>query len=118
MPSFTTACRYGHGKGRGRQKQKLMSMLKKVFVGAFLAAAVLMPLGMLLLTSHVAHAQVPTPSQWASQVGSSTDDGAAMVSNTVFTGGALKFIVYILLVGVLVGLIIWGIHSIGFRRRV
>jgi len=86
-------------------------MSKKIFVGLGMLSLFL-ALGAPLLA---AHAQVPDAATWGTQVTSSTDVGAGYVAATL--PPALKYIFYILAVGILIGLVIWGFHSIGFRKR-
>lgn len=65
-----------------------------------------------------AHAQVPTTAEWATQVASSTGQATGYVSNTIFSGGGLLFLIVMLAFGVLIGLIFMGFRAVSKRKKI
>lgn len=77
-----------------------------------LAIGGLIPLALGLVGVSPAHAQVPDPATLATYAATSTDTGANYVVQSVFTGGVLKYAIFITLLGALIWFVIKAIRRV------
>lgn len=80
--------------------------LKNFAVGVAIGMVALIPM------LPVANAQVPTPSDLATQVASTTATASGYVTSTIFNGNLLQYLFYLALISVVIWLVIKGLRHI------
>lgn len=83
-------------------------MKAKIFATLGIISAVALP----VVGTLVAHADVPDPTAFGLMAASSTNTGADYVTNTIFNGGVLKYLLFIGILAVVIWFVKTGLHKL------